>query len=107
MTEKASAPCKYGDPLCPCQDGDMCHYEGPNRMNVPPEYFMAALRTHAETVAQDARRKAFEEAEKITMTMGYSKPLDQYEYGFNCGLAEVVFAVRALAPALQTGEEGS
>ena len=22
--------CKYGDPTCPCQDGDMCHYEGPN-----------------------------------------------------------------------------
>jgi hypothetical protein len=21
-------PCKYGDPTCPCQDGDMCHYEG-------------------------------------------------------------------------------
>lgn len=20
--------CKYGDPLCPCPDGDMCHYEG-------------------------------------------------------------------------------
>lgn len=19
--------CKYGDPLCPCQDGDACHYE--------------------------------------------------------------------------------
>jgi len=22
--------CKHGDPLCPCPDGDMCHYEGPN-----------------------------------------------------------------------------
>lgn len=19
--------CRYGDPLCPCQDGDPCHYE--------------------------------------------------------------------------------
>lgn len=28
-------PCKYGDPLCPCQDGDMCHYEGPNPMAAP------------------------------------------------------------------------
>ena len=26
------ASCKYGDPFCPCQDGDMCHYEGPNPM---------------------------------------------------------------------------
>ncbi len=24
--------CKYGDASCPCQDGDMCHYEGPNPM---------------------------------------------------------------------------
>ena len=27
--------CKYGDPFCPCQDGDMCHYEGPNPMTPP------------------------------------------------------------------------
>ena len=30
------ADCKYGDPTCPCQDGDPCHYEGENAMNVPP-----------------------------------------------------------------------
>ena len=28
--------CKYGDPFCPCQDGMLCHYEGPNPMT-PPE----------------------------------------------------------------------
>lgn len=28
--------CKYGDPLCPCPDGDLCHYEGENPMR-PPE----------------------------------------------------------------------
>jgi hypothetical protein len=22
--------CPYGDPTCPCQDGDACHYEGPD-----------------------------------------------------------------------------
>ena len=27
--------CKYGDPGCPCQDGDTCHYEGENPMNPP------------------------------------------------------------------------
>jgi len=27
--------CKYGDPLCPCQDGDSCHYEGDNPMTPP------------------------------------------------------------------------
>ena len=24
--------CKYGDPFCPCQDGDQCHYEGEKPM---------------------------------------------------------------------------
>lgn len=28
-------PCKYGDPLCPCQDGMLCHYEGKNPMSSP------------------------------------------------------------------------
>lgn len=27
--------CKYGDPFCPCQDGDPCHYEGKNPMPAP------------------------------------------------------------------------
>jgi hypothetical protein len=27
--------CKYGDPFCPCQDGDTCHYEGNNPMTAP------------------------------------------------------------------------
>jgi len=35
--------CKYGDPTCPCQDGDMCHYEGDNPISVPPEFVRAAL----------------------------------------------------------------
>lgn len=30
--------CKYGDPLCPCQDGDMCHYEGPDAMKPPKKH---------------------------------------------------------------------
>lgn len=28
----AQRECKYGDPTCPCQDGDECHYEGDNPM---------------------------------------------------------------------------
>lgn len=28
--------CKYGDPACPCNDGDQCNYEGENPM-VPPD----------------------------------------------------------------------
>ena len=28
-------PCRYGDPFCPCQDGDLCHYEGPGAWPPP------------------------------------------------------------------------
>ncbi len=34
--------CKYGDPSCPCQDGDLCHYEGENPMT-PPAILLARL----------------------------------------------------------------
>ena len=27
--------CPHGDPLCPCQDGDPCHYEGKDAMTCP------------------------------------------------------------------------
>ncbi len=27
--------CIGNDPLCPCQDGDMCHYEGPDAWPIP------------------------------------------------------------------------
>lgn len=30
------AKCKYGDPACPCNDGDECNYEGENPM-LPPD----------------------------------------------------------------------
>lgn len=29
-----SIHCLYGDPLCPCQDGDACHYEGENPLKI-------------------------------------------------------------------------
>lgn len=25
-TQPATAACAFGDPTCPCQDGDVCHY---------------------------------------------------------------------------------
>ena len=28
LTNEMRPRCKYGDPYCPCQDGDQCHYEG-------------------------------------------------------------------------------
>ena len=27
--------CPYGDPTCPCPDGLLCHYEGPDPMTPP------------------------------------------------------------------------
>lgn len=36
--------CPYGDPLCPCPDGDPCHYEGENPMVPPvPNYVQRVL----------------------------------------------------------------
>lgn len=29
------ARCPHGDPFCPCQDGDSCHYEGPDPFSCP------------------------------------------------------------------------
>lgn len=29
------ARCPHGDPFCPCQDGDSCHYEGPDPFPCP------------------------------------------------------------------------
>ena len=40
---RLTTKCKYGDPMCPCQDGDACHYEGDNPMTPPP---IAALKAH-------------------------------------------------------------
>ena len=40
-----SNPCPFGDPLCPCQDGDACHYTGEQPMPLPKAYrqFKATL----------------------------------------------------------------
>lgn len=39
---------KYGDLICPCQDGDACHYEGGSPMMVRPEFVRAAYREAKE-----------------------------------------------------------
>jgi hypothetical protein len=35
MTESKTTTCIGNDPSCPCQDGDMCHYRGPNAWPIP------------------------------------------------------------------------
>ena len=42
--------CKYGDPTCPCQDGDMCHYEGPDPSLVRSDFVRQAI---IEAVAEN------------------------------------------------------
>jgi len=37
--------CPHGDELCPCPDGDPCHYEGENPMISPKE-----IRVHGASV---------------------------------------------------------
>ena len=52
---RLTTKCKYGDPMCPCQDGDACHYEGDNPMTPPP---IAALKARiAALEAENARLK--------------------------------------------------
>jgi len=49
--------CKYGDPFCPCQDGDMCHYEGPNPWSPPkvcPKCGLSLLSYYPVTHADDS-----------------------------------------------------
>ena len=48
--------CKYGDPTCPCQDGDLCHYEGEDPMNVRPDYALTAIQD-AVAEAEDCQLK--------------------------------------------------
>lgn len=48
-TEPQALRCAYGDPTCPCQDGDLCHYEGKDPMNVRPEFVRAAIAAAVET----------------------------------------------------------
>lgn len=36
-TPPAARTCPHGDPTCPCQDGDACHYEGDDPMQPPTD----------------------------------------------------------------------
>lgn len=58
------------------------------------------LRTHTETVAQDARRKAFEEAAQIAIERSKLPGRDAESYVALLAIADVFRAA-----ALQTGEE--
>jgi len=42
-------PCIGGDPYCPCQDGDLCHYRGPDAWPIP--------RRDTENMPLDAKDK--------------------------------------------------
>lgn len=66
----ACKTCKYGDPICPCKDGDFCHYERHGytpAMNVPPEYVLLAVAAEREICAQIAKG--------LTIQIGDGPPL--------------------------------
>jgi len=54
--------CRYGDPTCPCQDGDPCHYEGKNPWTPPIQMLekvkaeLAQLQQAREELASALRR---------------------------------------------------
>lgn len=47
--------CKYGDPHCPCPDGDPCHYEGDDPMSVPPEYVRQIIDIQHSAISKAAK----------------------------------------------------
>lgn len=59
--------CIGNDPLCPCQDGDMCHYAGPNPWPLPrPNEYSADCPTclrglpHSQAQHEASLRRAVE-----------------------------------------------
>ena len=56
LRNETMAACKYGDMACPCQDGDLCHYEGPDAMT-PMSYMLELAKMRAEIA--DKRRRTF------------------------------------------------
>ena len=52
--QSAPKQCRGKDPLCPCQDGDMCHYEGENPMQTAEEYEQSTTYTKS-SVADDCK----------------------------------------------------
>jgi len=81
--------CKYGDPYCPCQDGDACHYEpsqGTPAMAVPPEYVRRALSRVREITEA--------EAEVVEAAMEYALWKEACNYG--PGQAQLIKAEKAL-----------
>ncbi len=90
--------CKYGDPTCPCQDGDPWHYEGEQPMSVSPENVRRAL------AVQDARIERLKDA-KIKADSNSARLLTELHEA--CDRAErakaVVEAAREIADVERLG----
>jgi hypothetical protein len=57
-----STPCPFGDPYCPCQDGDPCHYvaaDGLHAMEPPPvaDYDLTGITLDCSGFAVTVRRR--------------------------------------------------
>ena len=70
---RLTTKCKYGDPLCPCQDGDACHYEGDNPMTPPP---IAALKSRIAALEAERDALKAERADIIKINNGWAHEWD-------------------------------
>lgn len=57
--EGEAMKCKYGDRFCPCQDGDICHYEGDNPWPKPKAYRDGEARISSEAKPYVIKAKIF------------------------------------------------
>ena len=94
--------CKYGDPLCPCQDGDMCHYEGKHPMYPPldgvADGHVWRWAGHCWTLVKDERKRfwdseAFRALERLAGKCGFD-PADWDDLG-GYGVSELVQCIEA------------
>lgn len=98
-------PCKYGDPHCPCQDGDLCHYEGPNPMS--PESAAMERARYAWEDIDEAHRRPDTERDNYGRAVGHVSFVTRPAlFCSACGSAvqqEVFGAIRREVWCCQTG----
>ncbi len=62
------AVCKHTDAHCPCQDGDLCHYEGAEPMTPPVWYYFPA---------KDGREALLIHSSEVEYASGMAADFDQ------------------------------
>lgn len=73
--------CPYGDPTCPCQDGDPCHYEGDDPMLVQPQF----VRNRLDVKSRFTEQLLVQLSGVLTALEGHKPdpPVKQGDYGWS------------------------